>query len=203
MANRSGQRAGSSFGRSCGCFSLGVITGMVALPVIIFLVFSVPSMQRLLGGTFSRFFQARVQQVYERITTAPPAPRGEGAGETLTERSGDYTRLLTYEGLRIRYRVSGPEDGREPFVYGEVENAGRRNVQVLQLIVNIPRTDSDGRVSAYQSESFEVMRETARAEADELRPGTKKTFLLHPASAPPGWTAESVSLKVKTVKYLD
>ena len=203
MSNRSGQKSSSPLGRGCCLFGLGVATGIVALPLCIFLVFSVPSVQRLLGDAVTRFLKTRVVTTYERITTEPPAPREEGAGVARPARSGEYDQLLTYEGLRIRYRVTGPEMGSLPFIHGEVENAGTLTVQVLQLLVNIPETDAEGKILAYRSQPFEIMRETARAESEQLGPGTKKTFILHPDSAPPGWRPDNVRVKVKDVKYLN
>ena len=203
MASRNGQKSSSSLGRGCCLFSLGAVAGMVALPLCVFLVFTVPSVQRLLGDAVTRFLQTRVASTYERITTEPPAPREEGAGENRSARSGEYDQLLTHEGLRIRYRVTGPELGSQPFVHGEVENAGTRTVQVLQLLVNFAETDAEGKVVSYRSQPFEIMRETVRAESEQLGPGAKKTFILHPDSAPTGWSPDKVDLKVKDVKYLD
>lgn len=203
MASRSGQKSSSPLGRGCCIFGLGAVAGMVALPLFIFLVFAVPSVQRLLGDTVTRFLKTRVASTYERITAEPPAPREAGSGETRPARSGEYDQLLTYEGLRIRYRVTGPELGSQPFIHGEVENAGTRTVRILRLLVNFPQTDADGKVQAYRSQDFEVMRETARAESEQLGPGTKKAFILHPDSAPPGWSPDKVHLKIKDVKYLD
>ncbi len=203
MASRSGQKSSSSLSRGCCVFGLGAVAGMVALPLCIFVVFTVPSVQRLLGDTVTRFVKTRVASTYERITTEPPGPREEGYGEITPARSGEYDQLLTCEGLKIRYRVTGAEMGNQPFIHGEVENDGTRTVRVLQLLVNFVQTDADGKVVAYRSQGFEVMRETARAESEQLGPGRRKAFVLHPDSAPPGWSPDKVHVKIKDVKYLD
>lgn len=203
MASRSGQKSSSSLGRSCCIFGLGAVAGMAALPLCVFLVFTVPSVQRLLGDAMTRYLKTRVTSTFERITTEPPAPREEGSGENRAARSGEYDQLLTHEGLQIRYRVTGPELGSQPFIHGEVENAGNRTVQVLQLLVSFAQTDGEGKVIAYRSQEFEVMRETARAESEQLAPGKRKAFILHPDSAPSGWSPDRVHLRIKDVKYLD
>ena len=71
------------------------------------------------------------------------------------------------------------------------------------MLVNFAQTDADGKVVAYRSQDFEVMRETARAESEQLGPGKRKAFILHPESAPPGWSPDKVHVKIKDVKYLD
>ena len=203
MATRSSQKTSPSRGRGCCVFGLGAVTGMVTLPLCIFLVFTVPSIQRLLGDKVTRFLRDRVASTYERITTEPPVLREPGSGETRSVRSGEYDQLLTYPGLKIRYRVTGPELGSQPFIHGEVENTGTRTVRVLQMLVNFAQTDADGKVVAYRSQDFEVMRETARAESEQLGPGKRKAFILHPESAPLGWSPDKVHVKIKDVKYLD
>lgn len=164
--------SGSRSRLGCGTL-LGYAAVIVLIAAVAMLALAPHFFQRF---DFSRFLKSPWEEIQHasrkaEIPVAPEAPPG--------------ARTLSQGGLVLRYEPASPDAGTAPFVPGVVENNGPE--PVFKLVVEL-RIDSPS--GPPYTESFEIFRN------EPLLPGQQRRFIVHPSSAPSGWTPGRVSLRI-------
>lgn len=184
--------------KGCGCFSLGFITGLIVLPLLLYTVSSIPAFRNTLRKYVNtRQLEQRINRLAARIgsnagTEAAKAVEPESTSlADMGEGRSPLEHVLKTARVEIRYHLTSPADARNLFVYGEVKNIGDTPVRTLSLEIIFPLKEGSHR------ETFTILEGHAKR---ALAPGATTRFAIHPQESPGGWSPSTVQLKVDEIR---
>jgi len=194
------KKSGCSSG--CGCFTLGFLGGLSALPILLFLLISFPWVGKQLDHVYDRKNLSRqIEKMAIKISSTQKKDNGvmDEADVSCDEEipaTGDgmtrFNRSLVHEGVRIQYRCTSRSDTDQPFIHGLVDN--RRETPIRKLILETTFFTNDGSPS---QEDFEIIK---ASDLTALPPGKARRFVIHPRVPPMDWHSEKMKLSVKKME---
>jgi hypothetical protein len=194
-------RSGGGCLKGCGCFTGGFLCGMLAIPLILYLLMSWPWFQRQVDRVIdTRQISRQLEKITREINAAADRadipvlpeiaaePETFGGGGAMSE----FNRTFTHDNLEIFYRCTERSDTDRPFIHGSVTNHRSEPLRYLSM-ESIFRS---GEGQEFREE-LEIIKDGS---PNTLSPGDTKRFVLHPRSVPADWDTERMEIRVKAAR---